>query len=130
MSLLYEELTSKILEACFQVSNELGAGFLESVYKNALLIALEQQGLIALAEQPLKVNFRNREVGQFYADILVDHKIIVEVKAVSGLTDVHKAQVINYLKATGIEVGLLVNFGTPKLEFRRLHRLDLRKQAS
>ena len=121
MPMLYEELTQKILEACFEVIHELGAGFLESVYQNALLIVLRQKGLKAEGNVPLSVCFRGEVVGKFYADILVEEKIIVELKAVTMLAPEHKAQVINYLKATGIEVGLLVNFGHPKLEYRRLH---------
>jgi GxxExxY protein len=119
MTLLYEEITNKILAACFEVSTELGAGFLESVYQNALMIALQEKGLTIEREYPLAVSFRGRNVGQFYADILVEGKIILELKAASALTDIHKAQVINYLKATGNEVGLLINFGNPKLEYRR-----------
>ncbi|MGD0004500.1 MAG: GxxExxY protein [Anaerolineaceae bacterium] len=119
MTLLYEEITNKILAACFEVSTELGAGFLESVYQNALMIALQEKGLTIEREYPLEVSFRGQIVGQFYADILVEGKIILELKAVSVLSDIHKAQVINYLKATGIEVGLLVNFGSPKVEYRR-----------
>ena len=122
MTLLYEELTRKIFEACFEVSNELGAGFLESVYQNALPLALRQKGLKVEAQKPIAVIFRGENVGQFYADLLVDEKVIVELKAVSSLQPEHQAQVINYLKASGIEVGLLVNFGKPKLEYRRLHR--------
>jgi len=118
----YADLTEKILAACFEVNKELGAGFLESVYQNALIIALKEKGLQVEREYPLTVTFRQQTVGQFYADLLVEGKVIVELKAITALADVHKAQVINYLKATGIEVGLLVNFGNPKLEYNRLHR--------
>jgi GxxExxY protein len=122
MALLYEELTKQILQACFEVSNELGAGFLESVYQNALLLVLRQKGLKVEGQKPIAVMFRGENVGQFFADLLVDEKVIVELKAVRSILPEHQAQVINYLKATGIEVGLLVNFGIPKLEYRRLHR--------
>ena len=122
MALLYEQLTSKVLAACFEVSRELGAGFIESVYENALLIALRQKGIAAEAQVPLKVTFRDEIVGDFYADILVEDKIIIELKAAKALAPEHQAQLINYLKATGIEVGLLINFGKPKLEYRRLHK--------
>lgn len=125
MALLYEELTSKILEACFEVSNELGAGFLESVYEKALLIALHQKGLGARSQVTIAVIFRSDNVGDFFADILVEDKIIVELKAVMALALQHKAQVINYLNATGLEVGLLVNFGPPKIEFHQLHKPQL-----
>ncbi|NCO33622.1 MAG: GxxExxY protein [Armatimonadetes bacterium] len=120
--MLYEELTGKVLEACFEVINELGLGFLESVYEKALLIALQQKGLSVGAQVPLKVTFRGHVVGDFFADVLVEDKVIVELKAVRELLPEHQAQVINYLKATGTEGGLLVNFGRPKLDFKRLHR--------
>lgn len=120
--MLYQDLTGKILEACFEVINELGSGFLESVYENALLIALNQKGLTAKSQEPLSVRFRGEVVGKFYVDILVEGKVIVELKAVKAIAPEHQAQLINYLKATDIEVGLLVNFGNPKLEYRRLHK--------
>ena len=119
---LHEELTQKILAACFEVSNELGAGFLESVYQNALLIALQQKELKAQSQFPLTVIFREQVVGKFYADVLVEDKVIIELKAVAALVPEHQAQVINYLKATEINVGLLVNFGRPKIEYKRLHK--------
>lgn len=122
MTLLHEELTGKILEACFEVSNELEAGFLESVYQNALLIALKDKGLRVQSEVPLAVMFRGKTVGKFCADIMIENSVIVELKAVSALMPEHQAQVINYLKATGIDVGVLVNFGRPKIEYRRLHK--------
>ena len=124
MALLYEDLTGKILEACFEVSNELGAGFLESVYHKALIIALCQKGLHIRSQAPISVMFREQNVGEFYADLLVEEKVIVELKAVSALAKEHVAQVINYLYASGMEVGLLVNFGTSKIEYRRLERRD------
>jgi len=119
---LYEDLTAKALEACFEVMKELGAGFLESVYEKALLIALQQKGLSAKAQFPLAVKFRGRVVGEFYADVLLEDKVIIELKAVRTLTPEHHAQLINYLNATGIDVGLLINFGNPKLEYRRFRR--------
>ena len=128
MKLLHEEITHKILEVCFEVSNELGSGFLESVYQNALQIALQDNGLKVIPQYPLRVVFRNQEVGNFYADFLVEEKVLLEIKAVVALAPEHQAQVINYLKATGIEVGILVNFGRPKLEYKRLER-NLRVKA-
>jgi GxxExxY protein len=122
MTLLHEDITHKLIEACFEVINELGAGFLESVYQQALLIALAQKGLRARSQAPISVMFRGQSVGEFYADIFVEDKVIVELKAISALTPAHKAQLINYLKATGIDVGLLVNFGQQRLEYKRLYR--------
>jgi GxxExxY protein len=117
--MIHEELTEKILSACFEVSNELGCGFLESVYEKALLIALEDVGLKAKTQTPLQVMFRGQMVGEFFPDIIVEDKVVLELKAVKTLAPEHLAQVMNYLKATGIEVGMLVNFGNPKLEYRR-----------
>lgn len=114
----HEELTGKILEACFEVSKELGVGFLESVYEKALLVALAQKSFRVEAQVPLKVNFRGVIVGDFYADLLVEGNALVEIKAVDSLFKRHHAQQLNYLKTTGLEVGLIVNFGNPKLEFR------------
>jgi GxxExxY protein len=120
-ALLHEQLTAAVLAACFEVLNELGAGFLESVYEKALLLALRQRGVDARSQVPLQVSFRGEVVGSFTADILVAGKVIVELKAVKALTAEHQAQTINYLKATGIGVALLVNFGNPRLEYRRLY---------
>lgn len=120
MELLERDLTEKIIGACLEVSNELGAGFLESVYEKALLIALAERGLKAQTQVPLAVRFRGQIAGEFYADILVENRVIIEVKAVKSLSGEHEAQLINYLRATGLKVGLLVNFGKPKLEWKRL----------
>jgi len=120
LQLVDEALTERIIGAVIEVSNELGAGFLESVYQKALLIALAERGLKAQAQVPLEVHFHGQMVGQFYADILVENRVLIEIKAAKALTDEHKAQLINYLRATGIKVGLLVNFGKPKAEWRRV----------
>ena len=117
----HDGLTKLILQACFEVSNELGSGFVESVYEKALLIALRDLGLEARAQVPLKVNFRTKVVGDFYADIMVNNSVLLELKAVKKLLPEHFAQILNYLKACEIEVGLLVNFGNPRLEYRRFN---------
>ena len=119
MELLEKDLTEKIIAACLEVSNELGVGFLESVYERALLIALADKGLKAETQVPLKVVFRNRVVGDFYADTLVENLVIIELKIVKSIGTENEAQLINYLKATNKRVGLLVNFGKPKLEWKR-----------
>lgn len=118
---VYDELTGQILKSCFEVSNELGSGFLESVYEKALTVALSQAGLRARTQVPLKVMFRGVIVGDFFADLLVEDKVLVELKSVTRIVPEHKAQVINYLNATGIPTGLIVNFGTPRVEYFRLH---------
>ena len=121
MALLHKEITERIIEACYEVANELGAGFLESVYEKALLVALGEKGIDAASQVPMAVSFRGQNVGEFFADIIVESKVVVEVKAVKRLLPEHSAQVINYLKATGMDVGLLVNFGGPKVEIKRMH---------
>ena len=122
LNLKYEPLTKIILGCAFDVINELGIGFLESVYEKALLLALHQKGLNAVSQQSITVLFRGKSVGEFYADILVEEKVIVELKASKVLAPEHEAQIINYLNATDIEVGLLINFGNKTLEFKRFTR--------
>ncbi len=118
--LLEGELTEKVIGVCMEVSRELGGGFLESVYSKALMIALPEAGLRTVEQAPLKVMFRGRIIGEFYPDLLIDDRLIVELKAVKTLSSEHEAQLINYLKGTGVKVGLLVNFGRPKLEWKRM----------
>ncbi|MDD2707922.1 MAG: GxxExxY protein [Verrucomicrobiae bacterium] len=120
--LKHERITKTVIGCAFEVINELGVGFLESVYEKALLLALQQKGLSAMSQHPIRVMFRNECVGDFYADIFVEEKVIVELKAVKAIAPEHQAQIINYLNATGIEVGLLINFGNPRLEYKRFTR--------
>jgi len=117
--MVLDELTEQVIGACFEVSNELGAGFIESVYEKALLIATRDRGLNSRSQVPLKVWFRQYVVGDFFADVVVEEQVLVELKAVRSLAPEHVAQVLNYLRGTNIPVGLLVNFGNPKLEIRR-----------
>lgn len=121
---LYSELTEAILGSCFDVMNELGTGFLESVYKNALFIAIKEKGLKIEAEKRFEVIFRNRKIGLYIADLIVEEKVIIELKCCESLLGEHQAQLINYLKVSGILVGLLVNFGKRKVECKRLHHPD------
>lgn len=116
--LVEQALTETLIGAFFDVYNELGSGFLESVYESALVLALEEAGLRVSRQAPIGVVFRGHLVGEFRADIMVNESVIIEVKAASRLTSAHEGQLINYLKATGIRVGLLFNFG-PRPEFRR-----------
>jgi GxxExxY protein len=120
--LKFGSVTEAIIGCAFEVINELGAGFLESVYEKSLAIALQEKGLRVQCQHPIQVHFRNRIVGDFYADLFVESKVVVELKAVKAISPEHQAQIINYLKATGIEVGLLINFGSPKLEYKRFTR--------
>ncbi len=107
----YSDLTEKIINAAYKVHNVLGFGFLEKVYQNALMIELKRMGLKVSSEMPIKVYYRNEIVGEYIADIIVENKVILELKAVKDLAEIHEVQLVNYLKATGIEVGLLINFG-------------------
>jgi GxxExxY protein len=120
MTLINEDVTEKIIGVCFEVINELGSGFLESVYQKALVLALMQAGLMVQAQVPLKVVFRGHVVGEFIADIIVEGQVVLELKSGKALNAEHEAQLLNYLKATGMKVGLLLNFGRPKLEWKRL----------
>ena len=117
--LLHGEITEKILGVFFDVYNELGHGFLESVYEEAMRQALEEAGLAVECQVPVPVWFRGRQIGQSFADILVSKVVLLELKCVRKLEAVHDAQLLHYLRATPIEVGLLLNFG-PRAEFRRL----------
>ncbi len=115
----FEELTEKIIKAFYKVYNTLGYGFLEKVYANALAIELQNIGIDVRQEQPILVYYEGHEVGVYRADLIVESKVIVEIKAVSMLIDAHKNQAINYLKATRMEVGLVLNFG-PSPEVKRV----------
>jgi len=118
--LLERELTEKILGAAFKVQNKLGAGFLEKVYENALSIELKKSGFTVDSQKAFPVKYEGVVVGDYVADLVVADKVVVECKAVVALDAVHDAQLINYLKASGLRVGLLINFARPKLQFRRL----------
>lgn len=111
-------ITDKIIRAYYTVYNQLGYGFLEKVYENALIIELRKEGLFVERQKPISVYYDNIIVGEYYADLVVDNSVILELKAAEGLIPEHEAQLLNYLKATKIEVGLLLNFG-PKAQFRR-----------
>jgi GxxExxY protein len=114
----HHQLTKKIIGAFFEVYKELGYGFSEKVYENAFLFALKGKGLQAEAQTPVQVYFQGQIVGIYIVDILVENKVILELKAVQQISDIHEAQLLNYLKATEIEVGLLFNFG-PEGTFKR-----------
>jgi GxxExxY protein len=120
VNVLYPELSYKIIGLAMRVHNKLGCGFLEKVYENALVILLRREGLRVEQQASIKVYFEGEIVGEFVADILVEGKIILELKAVEKLTSVHRAQAINYLKATGIQLALLLNFGGKSLEHERI----------
>ena len=113
------ELTYAIIGAIFEVNRILGPGFLEKVYENALLMELKARGIKAAAQYPIKVRYKDQIVGEYFADLLVEDKVIIELKTVDKIEKIHEAQLLNYLKATGIKVGLLVNFKSTKADIKR-----------
>lgn len=113
-------ITEKIIGCAYTVSNSLGIGFVEKVYENALTHIIRKSNLKVIQQHPIKVNFDGVVVGEFVADLLVEDRVLVELKAVSMLRDEHTAQALNYLRATGLEICLLINFGTTKVEVKRL----------
>ena len=115
-------ITAAIIGAAMDASRHLGSGFVEKVYENALAIELERRGLKLLQREPVLVRYHDRVVGQFVTDLLVEDRVVVEIKAVSGLHRDFELQCVNYLKATGLPVCLLINFGRRSLEFRRFVR--------
>ncbi|MCU7936742.1 MAG: GxxExxY protein [Candidatus Thiodiazotropha sp. (ex Dulcina madagascariensis)] len=115
-----KRISQRVIGCAYAVSNELGPGSLESVYENALCVELVGKGLVVERQKQLNVTYRGEVVGKYFADILVENSLLLEVKAVARLSPEHKAQVINYLKATGLNVSLLINFGRPRTEIRRI----------
>ncbi len=127
--MLHEELTGKILKAFYEVYNILGHGFLEKVYENALKIKLESLGLFVEQQKPIKVYFQGQCVGEYFANLLVNGLVILELKAAEHISPAHESQLLHYLKATDVEVGLLLNFGLEP-EFKRLIFTNDRKQPA
>lgn len=119
-TLLLNEITEGIIGCAFAVVNSLGSGFLEKTYENALAVELAQFGLKAVQQKPIKIHYRDVLVGEYVADLLVEDRVLVELKATQEIDDIHYAQCLNYLKATGFELCLLINFGKPELQIRRI----------
>ena len=115
-----ETVSQRVIRCAFDVSNTLGAGFLEKVYENALCVELKKNGLKFQSQKPVVVNYKGFQVGEYIADIVVEDKLLLELKALAALCSSHEAQLINYLKATNLSVGLLLNFGRPKLGIKRI----------
>ena len=129
---IHEDLTRRIIHSFYETYNELGHGFLESVYERALAIALDDVGIFVERQRPLSVHFRGHLIGAYRADIVVADAVLLELKAARSLDLSHKAQLINALKATDLEVGLLLNFG-PRAEFKRVvysHSTPTHKEAT
>ena len=117
--MLHEELTQDIIGAAFDVHNTLGCGLLEKIYENALAHELSLRNRTVTPQKEFRVFYKDKEVGIYYADLVVDDKVVVEIKSASDLADIHRAQLLNYLRISSIRVGLLLNFAKPKLKFER-----------
>ena len=119
-SIVYKDLSYKIVGLAMQVHSELGPGFLEKVYENSLMILLNENGISCRSQVAIPVMFHDQVVGDYFADVIVQESILLELKAQDRIAEVHKAQVLNYLKATGYRLGILINFGKHRLETQRI----------
>ena len=118
--IIYKELSYQIIGIAMEIHKELGYGFLEKVYENAFTVLLNSQNIKFEQQKSIEIYFRKAMIGHYIADLVIDNKIILELKAVTQIVDVHKAQLANYLKATGIRLGIIINFGKEALEFERV----------
>ena len=118
--LLFPELSYQVMQAVFEVHNHLGPGFTEDIYENALALELEIKGIPFERQTQIQVHYKDRFVGNYRLDMVIDSKIILELKAVTQLNDVFKAQLLSYLSATGMQLGILINFGTKRVQFERI----------
>ncbi len=118
--LLFKNLSFKIIGVAMSVHRELGPGFLEKVYENAMMVLFRKEGIEAEQQKQINVMFRNENVGSYFADILVENKVILELKTVEQITDIHKAQALNYLKATGLRLAIILNFHSQSLQYERI----------
>jgi len=118
--ILYKDLSYRIIGLAMRVHSVLGHGFLEKVYEKALMVLLRRENIEAAQQAPITVSFEGEVVGNYYADILVENKIILEIKSAEQIIDAHRAQALHYLKATGLRLALILNFGKEKLEYERM----------
>ena len=118
--ILYKDLSYRIVGIAMRVHSKLGYGFLEKVYENALMVLFRREGIEAKQQAPITVYFEEEAVGNYYADILVEDKVILEIKAVENIIDAHIAQTLNYLKATGLRLAIILNFSKEKLKYKRI----------
>lgn len=125
-----EELSERVIGCCYEVQRKLGAGFLEKVYENALMIELRKHGLQARQQCPLVVRYDGQAVGEYFADLLVEDRLLCELKACDRLTTEHEVQLVNYLAATGLDSGLLVNFGRSVTVKRKFRQYTVKRQDS
>ena len=116
----HKEVTHEILNAAFEVHNTLGCGFLEKVYEKALVYELRRRNLKIATQKEINVYYKKKQVGNYIADLIVEDKVIIELKAVEAISKIHEAQLLNYLKASGYEVGLILNFAKTKLDYKRM----------
>ncbi len=117
--MLHDDLTGKIIGAAYKVYNTMGFGYLESVYRKCMVIELQKLGLDVREHYPIKVHYEGHPVGDFEADLFVEEKVMVELKSIRTINPIHEVQLVNYLKATGVDLGLLINFGEQKVEVKR-----------
>ena len=117
--LIYRDLTGEIIESAYTVHNTLGCGLLEKIYENSLFMELELRGKKVSSQKEFRLLYRGTKVGIYYADLVIEDKVIVEVKAVENIDDVHRAQLLNYLRISGLRVGLIMNFAKPRLRYER-----------
>jgi GxxExxY protein len=118
--IIYEDLSFQLMSAVFEVHNVLGSGFLEKVYENALVKEFGIRNIPVETQKGIAVSYKGENIGSYYADLLVDNKIIIELKSVEKLTRLHEAQLLNYLKASGMKLGYLINMGGKKVEYKRM----------
>jgi GxxExxY protein len=118
--ILHKDLSYKIVGLAMQIHSELGFGFLEKVYENSMMVLFRRENIMAKQQAPISVSFEGEIVGDYYADILIEDKIILELKTIEKITDAHKAQALNYLKATGLKLAIIINFGKQRLEYERI----------
>jgi len=117
--ILHKDLSYKVVGLAMEVHNKLGYGFLEKVYERAMMVLLRREGIQATQQAPITVHFEGEVTGDYYADILVEDKIILELKVVEKIANIHRAQALNYLKATGLRLAILLNFGKERLQYER-----------
>ena len=127
MELLHKDLTENLIRIFYDVYNELGHGFLEKVYQNAMYIELKSRGYDVMPQKQIKVHYKGNEVGEYYSDLIINDLIIIELKAKECLLEEHEAQLVNYLRATDKEVGLLMNFGVKAQFIRKIFTNDQKK---
>ena len=124
----HDNITYNIISCAYTVYNTLGFGFLESVYKSALILELQQNKFLVEQEKPLNVYYRNQVVGEFYVDLLIENKIVIELKSVQNLIKDHELQIVNYLNGLLLDIGLLINFGPQGVEVKRKYRIPLKTE--